>query len=278
MHSSASSTLTCKNCDTVFTGNYCSNCGEKVYHDHDKSIPHFFEDALHFITHLDGSFFTTLKTIFTQPGQLSLDYCSGRRKKYFKPLSFFLLLVVLYLLFPLLSGLNMRMEYYPGNFGAFAAHWIEAKMASKHLTEEQLSEVFAHKSEKWSKVMLLVIIPFSAAAQWLLYIRKRNYFFDHLVLSTEINSFFLVMVFFIWAVILWLLNHVLPKNWWGNEALSIGGGYFFVGLFIAAAFRRFYNESRRIAFLKTLLFIALHVLIVYFLYKFLLFVAVMLTI
>lgn len=278
MHSDTSSTITCKNCDTVFTGNYCNNCGEKVYHDHDKSVPHFFEDALHFITHFEGTFFTTLKTIFTRPGQLSLDYCSGRRKKYFKPLSFFLLLVVLYLLFPLLSGLNMRMQYYPGPFGSFAAHWIEAKMVSRHLTEEQLSEVFAHKSEKWSKVLLLVIIPFSAGAQWLLHIRKRAYFFDHLVLSTEINSFFLVMVFFIWATVLWLLSHVLSKETVNNELLSIGGGYFFLVLFIAAAFRRFYNESWRIAFLKTLLFLTLHVGIVYFGYKFLLFVAVMLTI
>lgn len=190
MNHNLSSSVTCKNCGNVFTGNYCSNCGEKVYHDHDKSITHFFEDALHFITHLDGTLITTIKTIFTKPGQLSLDYCSGKRKKYFKPLSFFLLLVVLYLLFPLFEGLNMRLQYYPNSFGKFALNWIETKAASKRITEDELAELFAHKSGKWSKLLLLIIIPLSAFTLWLLHIRKRKYFFDHLVLSTEINSFF----------------------------------------------------------------------------------------
>ena len=102
----------CKNCNHAFTGKYCNHCGEKVYSEKDRSVLHFFEEGLHFITHFEGTFFNTLKKIFTRPGQLSVDYCNGKRKTYFKPLSLFLLLVVLYLLFPFFEGLNMKLYYH----------------------------------------------------------------------------------------------------------------------------------------------------------------------
>src|SRR5688500_3391743 len=102
----------CKNCNHSFTGKYCNVCGEKVYSGHDKEIKHVFEEAFHFLTHFEGKFLTTIKTIFTNPGMLSLDYCNGIRKKYFKPISLFLMIVILYLLFPLFEGLNMRLQYH----------------------------------------------------------------------------------------------------------------------------------------------------------------------
>src|SRR5918993_3822483 len=104
--------LSCKHCGNYFNGKYCNKCGEKVYTDHDKSIPHFFEEAFHFLTHFEGTFFTTIKTIFSRPGKLSSDYCNGIRKKYFKPLPLFMLLVVLYLVFPIFSGLNTPFQFY----------------------------------------------------------------------------------------------------------------------------------------------------------------------
>ena len=124
----ATSTIhTCKNCGNQFTGKYCNVCGEKVYTDHDKSIAHFLEDALHFITHLEGTLITTLKTILTKPGRLSYDYCHGIRKKYFKPLSFFMLLVILYLLFPFFTGLNMPFRFYL-NRGAKATQLVSHRI------------------------------------------------------------------------------------------------------------------------------------------------------
>src|SRR4051812_49053712 len=96
---------TCKNCGNRFNGKFCNQCGEKVYTDKDRSVLHFVEEGFHFLTHFDGNFITTLKAIFIRPGQLSQDYSIGIRKKYFKPLSLFLILVVLYLLFPMFRGL-----------------------------------------------------------------------------------------------------------------------------------------------------------------------------
>src|SRR5437868_6771196 len=103
---------TCRNCGYHFTGKYCNRCGEKVLVEKDKRLIHFFEEGLHFITHFDGTLLTTVKTIITKPGKISEDYCNGIRKIYFKPQSFFLLLVILYLFFPYFEGLNMDMSYH----------------------------------------------------------------------------------------------------------------------------------------------------------------------
>src|SRR4029078_451394 len=108
-HSMEQTAITCKNCGNHFNGNYCNNCGEKVYTEHDRTAFHFLEEGFHFLTHFEGTFFTTIKTIFAKPGQVSVDYANGIRKKYFKLLSLFLLLVVLYLLFPVFEGLNMKL-------------------------------------------------------------------------------------------------------------------------------------------------------------------------
>src|SRR5262245_37110875 len=99
--------VTCKSCGTRFEGSYCNNCGEKVYHAHDKSIKHFLEEAFHFNTHFDTKFFRTFWLIFKKPGFVSKEYCEDKRKKYFSPVSLFLIGVVIYLLFPALRGLNI---------------------------------------------------------------------------------------------------------------------------------------------------------------------------
>src|SRR6476620_2272424 len=103
--------VTCPSCGNNFTGNYCNHCGEKLITEHDKKLSHVFEEALHFITHFDSKFLTTVKLVLTRTGFVSKEYCAGRRKKYFKPISLFLISVVVYLLVPALpAGMNIRFE------------------------------------------------------------------------------------------------------------------------------------------------------------------------
>src|SRR6476661_8388751 len=150
--------ITCKNCGNRFTGNFCNECGEKVYTVKDKMVTHFFEDGFHFITHFEGKFFTTIKTLFSKPGQVSLDYTNGIRKKYFKLLSLFLLLVILYLLFPVFQGLNMKLYYHERHnlYGAFAKDQVREIMLHKHITEKEVSDLFQKNSEKISKTLLVL--------------------------------------------------------------------------------------------------------------------------
>ncbi len=271
---------TCKNCGNHFAGKFCNNCGEKVYSDHDKTIFHFIEEGIHFMTHFEGTLLTTLKTIFTKPGQLSLDYCNGIRKKYFKPIPLFLLLVVLYLLFPAMEGLNMRLKYYPSQpyYGSYAETKILHKLAETGYTKEQLSEKFHEKGEKVSKFMLLTLIPLTALFLYAFTFRKRKYFFDQMVLATEINSFYLLWGFLLTPLIINITNKlyqpITHKNIPFTEDVIGLMIYSVVSVFTVRAFRKFYRFTWLQSIGLMCLFYIVHVFIVYTLYKFLLFVTI----
>lgn len=283
-----STEIVCKNCQHRFTGRYCSNCGEKVMKESDKSAGHFFEENFHFITHFEGSFFNTLRTIFKAPGKLSLDYTSGTRKRYFKPVSFFLLLVVLYLLFPLFSGLNMPLRgHLKGQAYEKLAKQIARPKFDRYLAQysdstvafNELSEVYSRKSEKTSKLLLFVIIPL-CSLPLLLFYRRRPYWYDHLVLSTEINSFFMVFVFFIMAGLANLVALFSPGLFNGDNAVAADNAmstisYLVLFIFCKKAVERFYQIGPIVSVPFTLLFLFCHYLVVYIVYKFLLFVTVM---
>ena len=69
----------CLNCGAMVQGRYCHVCGqentepkETFWH----MVTHFFYD----ITHFDGSFFVTLKDLFSSPGFLSREYMRAQEK------------------------------------------------------------------------------------------------------------------------------------------------------------------------------------------------------
>ena len=269
---------TCKNCGNSFSGKFCNSCGEKVYGEHDRSLFHFFEEGFHFVTHFEGSFLTTIKTFILSPGKVSDDYCYGIRKKYFKPLSLFLLLVVIYLLFPRFEGLNMRLPYHEKGlvYGNYASEKIKAVLANTHLTETQLEEAFHAKGEKTSKFLLLILIPLTALWFWLLTFRKRKYFFDQIIFATEANCIFILFGFLIFPLILKLIE--IPYRAAFQSPLMFSDLtssiiiYIVVCVYVSIGSRRFYQLNRMQSVLFGILFYAAHGIIVGVIYKFLSFV------
>jgi hypothetical protein len=272
--------LTCKNCGNGFQGKYCNQCGEKVYTDHDRSLLHFFEESFHFITHFEGSFFTTIKTVFSKPGLLSLEWCRGLRKRFFKPISFFLLLVVIYLLFPVFEGLNMKLYYHVRHnlYGGFALEKVNQVMATTHLSEQELSDAFQKKSIVTSKFLLLVIIPLTALFFWPLTYRRRKLFYDQVIFSTEINSMYLLWGFMILPLLLtvfiWISKALSYSSTGINDGMIGVILYSVLCAYVGRAAHRFYGVSIVQSVGLALLFYVIHFIAVQVLYKFLLFVLV----
>ncbi len=270
----------CRNCGNQFSGMYCNRCGEKRYNVHDRSLLHFFEEGIHFITHLDGTLITTLSTMLRKPGKLSDDYCNGIRKKYFKPLPLFLLLVVLYLIFPVFEGLNMRLQYHKAQdlYGPFAGAVIQQKLATTGLTEPVLAEKFHAKGEKVSKFLLLTIIPLTAIYLYVFSFFRRRYFFDQMVLAAEINAAYLLWGFLLLPLLTMITGAAIKgitghPFYFHDELLGILI-YVVVCTYMYRAARRFYDFRWWQSLLFTALFFFGHTFIVYSLYKFLLFVTV----
>lgn len=269
---------TCKNCQQTFAGRYCNYCGEKLYTDHDRTFSHFVHEGVHFLTHFEGTFFTTLRYIFTRPGKLSADYCFGIRKSLFKPLSLFLLLCVLYLLFPVFEGLNMRLQFHlSGNvYSEFARQQTADVLRVHQWNDAQMADAFQQQSTKVSKFLLLLLLPLTALFFWALTFKRRKFYFDQMVFATEINSVYLIWGFMVLPLLLFIF-HVIYRAITGLVFRFTDSGigvvlYAVLLLYVVLAARRFYRLKAWQAILVAILFYFAHYIIVQIIYKFVLFV------
>ena len=218
--------------------------------------------------------------MFTKPGLLSLDWCRGLRKRFFKPISFFLLLVVIYLLFPVFEGLNMKLYYHVRHnfYGGFALEKVNRVMATTNLSEQQLSDVFQKKSMVTSKFLLLVIIPLTTLFFWPLTFKKRKLFYDQVIFSTEINSMYLIWGFMILPLLvtafIWVANILSVYPSFLNDDVVGIILYTVLCIFVGMAAHRFYGVSKAKSVGLALLFYIIHFIVVQVLYKFLLFAIV----
>lgn len=265
--------ITCKNCGNQFSGKYCNNCGEKLYTEKDRSVKHLLSDGLHFITHFEGSFFNTVITLFKRPGKFSFDYCNGIRKKYFKPLSFFLLLVILYLLFPIFDGLNVTPYEHVRHslYGKYAMGKAMKVLQERHWTDAEFGEAFRHTSEKISKFLLFLIIPVMALFSWATSFKKRKYFYDNFVFSIEANSFFILWAFLLFPLIFRAIYPLLPGMTETADLylLIINLCFFLVFLFVAS--KRFFGFTWWYSIIYALLFTFFLAMFIQYVYKFILF-------
>ncbi|MBS7233691.1 DUF3667 domain-containing protein [Flavobacterium psychroterrae] len=87
--------ITCKNCRHLYTGHYCSNCGQTAatY----RINWHFlWHEIKHSLLHFDEGIPYSIKQLFTRPGHSIRDFIEGKRIRHFKPLSLVLVLGALY--------------------------------------------------------------------------------------------------------------------------------------------------------------------------------------
>ena len=96
--------MTCLNCGTALTGDYCHACGQKA-HVH-RSLAAFFHDLLHGAFHFEGKIWRTLPMLAWRPGELTRSYIDGKRMSYVSPIALFLFCVFLMFAVASLTGLG----------------------------------------------------------------------------------------------------------------------------------------------------------------------------
>jgi hypothetical protein len=166
----------------------------------------------------------------------------------------------------------MRLEYYRGVVltGDLITQQIDNKLIESGLTENELGKIFRQKSEKIAKVLLLILIPLTAAALHLLFFRRRKTAYDYMVLATEINIFVLLVFFLIFPLLLAIAFTVANVQTMDESIFTP----FMLVVFIAALmqmFRSFFRESWLSLFIKSTLFLLLYFVISQIIYKSLLF-------
>lgn len=98
----------CTNCDTMLTGQYCAQCGQR-FGTRMISLWELIREASEFLTDLDSRLWRTLGMLLFRPGKLTLDYLRGRRARYIPPLKLFIVFSLLFF-FLLALGARIGME------------------------------------------------------------------------------------------------------------------------------------------------------------------------
>ena len=151
---------------------------------------------------------------------------------------------------------------------------IEAKMAAAGLSEEKYADRFDHTAHLQAHTLLIILVPLTAIVFILLFGRSRKFFAEHLVLSFYVNAFFLIwyaMATWLWTVgvKLWAISGG-PLNFNVLEwtVILLIGVPFTIHLYFAN--RRFFNESRSMTWIKSIL-LMLSYLGIITVYRFILF-------
>lgn len=92
--------VTCKNCETKFSGRFCPECGQSV-RDYDKPFSFIFFNFLGDFFAFDMRFFRSFAALLIKPGFLTKEYFEGRRVKYAPP--FRIYIFISFILFLLLQ-------------------------------------------------------------------------------------------------------------------------------------------------------------------------------
>lgn len=79
------------------SGNFCSECGQRTSINK-VTFSETFGDFWNYVFSVDAPFLVTLRLLFSNPGRLLRNYLAGKRKSYYKPVAFFILMTIVYLL------------------------------------------------------------------------------------------------------------------------------------------------------------------------------------
>ncbi len=95
----------CKNCGTGSEFSFCPVCGQKLSVNK-VTFRETFEELADSVFSVNAPLLNTIRELALSPGVLLRNYLKGQRKKYYKPVSFFLLTTVFYLVVRSLIGFD----------------------------------------------------------------------------------------------------------------------------------------------------------------------------
>ncbi|MCM0000568.1 MAG: DUF3667 domain-containing protein [Erythrobacter sp.] len=126
---------TCANCQTVFTGNFCPECGQKA-HIH-RSLSAIGHDIMHGVLHLDGKLWETLPLLAFKPGELTRRYIAGERARFVSPMAMFLFTVFAMFAVFQMVGISAPSDITEGFMDGASGNSVVKSEVQKQITDLQ---------------------------------------------------------------------------------------------------------------------------------------------
>lgn len=168
---------TCLNCQNIFNGSFCNNCGQKVTHRY--SVAHVLHELVHVFTHADKGIFSFAWNIIRKPGTIALDLVEGRRKRHFN-LFQYLLIVIGFVTFILVK--SHFVENTLNTINELSETKITGRMA-------EVQQRITLTTQKYNNILQMALIPLFAFFSWRFLGKKRGYnYAENIVLHTAASA------------------------------------------------------------------------------------------
>ncbi len=227
--------MICKNCGNEFEGNFCNQCGQKKIEGR-FTIKEILHNFFHNFTHLDRGFLYLAKELYVKPGIISKEYIDGKRKKYFNPFQYLILVVALSMFLTLNFNLLGPREY-----------------VSLFDSSDETVRFYAHMRAFFYKnfnIILFLTVPVSAFFS-LIFFRKSGFnYSENLVFNSYIAAQ-RTLTFILISPFLYFFN----KIWY----VFIGFYYLFWLVYFIYAFRQFFGEKLSVTIIK---FVIMYIILI----------------
>jgi Protein of unknown function (DUF3667) len=147
---------TCLNCAHIFTGAFCSACGQK----HGPPMPTATELASDFLRSAmspAGKIFESLRTLLLIPGELSRVYFAGQRLRYVHPVRLYLLGVFLFVTATSLNNTWREWNAQPRFEAAVGEVFAQHDKASSDSAKSEANDTSKKSGEELGRTMKQVL-------------------------------------------------------------------------------------------------------------------------
>lgn len=189
---------TCPTCKATVTTPFCARCGEEPLPPRDLTLPGLAEKVIHALTSIDARAARSAWALLRHPGQLTLAWTSGVRKRYVAPFQLFLIANVLFFALQWLTGENvfsssLDSHLHHQDWSELAQSLLAGRLEATHRSFEQYQAVFDRAVVLNAKsLILLMTVPFALLLP-LAFFRERRPFMVHVVFSLHLYTFLLLV-------------------------------------------------------------------------------------
>ena len=164
----------CLNCNTEYVGKFCPECGQKSS-THRITFAAILHEIPHSVFHIDKGLFFTFIQLLYRPGYAIRDYLSGKRVKFFTPISYLLLLCAASSVF---------------------YHLVSVADVQERISPGILFPKLALFFTDYPALMLCALTPFISFWSWLFNRDKQYNYWENVVLNiyiiAQFNLFFII--------------------------------------------------------------------------------------
>jgi hypothetical protein len=175
-------------------GEFCHECGQRRLRAEDRHLRHLLAEALSSLLSLEGRWLRSLGLLAADSGRLSRAWLTGRRRRYLKPFSLFLLVNLIFFVAPPMTDFDLALSDHLGQpvYGDWATEQVRERLDGEGVTFDALAAQYSGASSNVAKSLVVLHVPVLALFLWAAFLGRRWTLAEHVVVAFHLFGFVLL--------------------------------------------------------------------------------------